>query len=101
MSRRIEYAGSVHDDEEIDAVGLLLADPLVVVPVAGTLAPLEVAERVLVATAPAVELVEIGGVEVLPVHLHVAARVAVGRDHRVAVGDDTGTDGGHVTIPPD
>ena len=58
-----------------------------VVPVLVALLAVEITERVLVAVPPRVELVAVGGIEVLAVLLVVATGVRVGRDQEVAVDD--------------
>ena len=73
------------DDLGDDAVLAEIAQPALVVPVAGPTVVLQIAERVLVAAPPRVELVVVLGFEALAVLLMVAARVTVGRDDRVAI----------------
>ena len=75
--------GVGEDDLTDDAIGLLLAVAHVVVPVAEPPRVPEILEGILVLGAPGVELVEVLGVEVLPVGRMAASGVAVRCDDGV------------------
>jgi hypothetical protein len=77
--------GVREDDLGDDAVGVLLCDAPVVVPVPAATVILEVPERVAVLRAPGIEVVVPCRRQVLAVGGVVRAGVAVGTDHRVAV----------------